>query len=104
MKAVLALFLVVIFSIGTVAAKESPRKIGMKRATQIATKRVRGTISSKELEKEHGRWIYSFDIRTGKNKITEVAVDAYSGKVISVTHESAAAEAKEAKDEKKEKH
>lgn len=104
MKKVSALVLFVIFSFA-LTANAAPKKIGMKRATQIASKRVHGTIKSKELEKEHGRWIYSFDIRTaGKKGITEVAVDAYSGKVISVTHESPAEEAKEAKDEMKEKH
>lgn len=103
MKKIIALLLVALFSIGAFAAEAKP-KIGMKRATEIATKRVHGTIKSKELEKEHGRWIYSFDIRTGKGKITEVAVDAYTGKVISVKTESAADEMKEAKDEMKMKH
>lgn len=72
----------------------------MVKATRIASQRVHGRITSKELEKENGRWIYSFDIRTGKGKITEVAVDAYSGKIVSVTHETPANEAKEAKEEK----
>lgn len=78
-----------------------PKLIGMPRATRIATSRVHGTVKSKELEKEHGKWIYSFDISTGKGKITEVNINAYTGKVISVEHENAAKEAKEAKDEKK---
>ena len=103
MKKITALVLVALFSIGALAADAKP-KIGMKRATQIASKRVHGTIKSKELEKEKGRWIYSFDIRTGKGKITEVAVDAYTGRIISVDVETAADEAKEAKEEKKDKH
>jgi uncharacterized membrane protein YkoI len=103
MKTITALLLVALFTIGTLASDAKP-KIGMKKATLIATKRVHGVVKSKELEKEHGRWIYSFDIRTGKGKITEVAVDAYSGKIISVEKENAADEAREAKDEKKEKH
>lgn len=103
MKKITALLLAVLFSIGALAADAKP-KIGMKRATQIATKRVHGTIKSKELEKEKGRWIYSFDISTGKGKITEVNVDAYTGKVIVVDVENAAKEAKEAKDEKKGNH
>ena len=103
MKKIIALLLVALFSIGAYAAEGKP-KIGMKRATEIATKRVHGTIKSKELEKEQGRWIYSFDISTGKGKITEVAIDAYTGKVTSVKTESAAAETKEAKDEMKMKH
>lgn len=96
--------MVALFGIGAFAAETKPKKIGMARATQIASKRVPGTIKSKELEKEKGRWIYSFDISTGKGKITEVNVDAYTGKIIAVDVENASKEAKEAKDEKKEKH
>jgi len=76
----------------------------MARATKIATKKVHGTVRSKELEHEHGRWIYSFDISTGKRKITEVNVDAYTGKVLAVDVENPAKEAKEARDEMKGKH
>ena len=103
MKKIITLSLAVLLSVGTAAAFSKP-KIGMKRATEIAMKRVHGTIKSKELEKEHGRWIYSFDIRTGKGKITEVEIDAYSGKVINVKAETAADEIKEANDEKKMNH
>ncbi len=95
--------MVALFSIGVFAAEAKP-KIGMAKATQIASKRVRGTIKSKELENEKGRWIYTFDISTGKGKITEVNVDAYTGKIIAVDVENAAKEAKEAKDEKKDDH
>jgi len=80
------------------------KRIGMKRATQIATKRINGRVKSSELEKEKGRWIYSFDISTGKGKITEVNVDAYSGKIIGIEHESAKKEADENKMEMKGKH
>ena len=80
------------------------KRIGMKRATQIATKRIHGRVKSSELEKEKGRWIYSFDISTGKGKITEVNVDAYSGKIIGIEHESAKKEADENKMEMKGKH
>lgn len=103
MKKITALLFVGLFSIGALAAEAKP-KIGMARATQIATKRVHGTAKSKELENEKGRWIYSFDISTGKGKITEVNVDAYTGKIIAVDVENAKKEAKEEKDEKKEKH
>ena len=95
--------MVALFSIGAFAAEARP-KIGMARAMKIASKRVHGTIKSKELEHEKGRWIYSFDISTGKGKITEVNVDAYTGKIIAVDVENSAKEAKEAKGEKKEKH
>ena len=103
MKKIIALFIVLLFSVGAFAAEAKP-KIGMKRATAIARKHVHGTLKSKELEKEKGRWIYSFGFRTGKGKITEVNVDAYSGKVIGIEHENGKKEAAEEKNEKKDKH
>ena len=55
-----------------------------------------GAIREAELEKEHGKLVYSFDIRDPKKSgVEEVLVDAKSGKVVSAKHESAAAEAKE---------
>jgi uncharacterized membrane protein YkoI len=103
MKKVTALLMFALFGLGALTANAQSKKIGMKKATAIATKRVHGTVKSKELEHEGGRWIYSFDIRTGRGKITEVNVDAYTGKVVAVDVENAAKEAKEAKEEKKEK-
>ena len=56
-----------------------------------------GTIKEGELEKEHGRLIWSFDITTPDTKdITEVNVDAMTGEVVAVEKESAESEAKEA--------
>jgi len=47
---------------------------------------------------EHGRLLYSFDIRqSGHPGIEEVQVDARTGKVLGVEHEDAAAEARERK-------
>ena len=77
------------------------KKIGMKRAKEIAMKQASGKIKSSELEKENGKWVYSFDIRNAKGTITEVLVDAYSGKIISVEEESAEKEAEEERMEKK---
>ena len=49
-----------------------------------------GTIKEGELEKEHGKLIWSFDITTPDTKdITEVNVDAITGDVVSVEKESA---------------
>ena len=64
-----------------------------------------GTIKEGELEKEHGKLIWSFDIATPNSPdITEVAVDAITGAVISVENETPAQQAKEkAEDAKKEK-
>jgi hypothetical protein len=64
-----------------------------------------GTVKDSELEKEHGKWIWSFDIATpGTQDIKEVAVDANTGKVLSVETETPEQQAKEkAEDAAKEK-
>lgn len=63
-----------------------------------------GTIQEGELEKEDGKLIWSFDLSTpGTKDITEVAVDAITGTLLSVDHESAAAEAMEKQAEAKKK-
>jgi hypothetical protein len=60
-----------------------------------------GTVKEAELEKEHGKLIWSFDISTPDTAdITEVNVDAMTGQVVSTEHEKAEDEAKEAKKEK----
>jgi len=60
-----------------------------------------GTVKEAEIEKEHGKLIWSFDIATpGTTDITEVNVDAITGKVVAVDKEKAENEAKEAKGEK----
>ena len=62
-----------------------------------------GTISSAELEKEHGKLIWSFDIaKAGSKNITEIHVDAMSGKIISTKSETPRKEANEAAAEAKE--
>lgn len=62
-----------------------------------------GTISSSELEKEHGRLIWSFDIaKPGSADITEIQVSAKSGKIVSTKMETPSKEAKEAAAEAKE--
>lgn len=56
-----------------------------------------GTIKDGELEKEQGKWIWSFDITLpGSADIKEVAVDAMTGKVLEVATETPADQAKEA--------
>src|SRR5262249_38764640 len=63
-------------------------KISMKRARAVALKQVTGgKIESAELENEDGKLIYSFDIRN-RSGITEVNVDAMTGKIIAVQKES----------------
>ena len=59
-----------------------------------------GTIKEEELEREHGKLVYSFDIQaTGQKDITEVQVSAIDGSIVSVEKEDAASETQEKKDE-----
>ena len=61
-----------------------------------------GKIASHELEREKGKLIYSFDIKTaGKSGIDEVNIDAMTGTIVDKSHESPADEAKEAAADKK---
>jgi uncharacterized membrane protein YkoI len=69
------------------------------RSTALA-RVVNGTVKSSELEKENGRLIWSFDIATPKTQnITEVQVDAKTGKIVSTHIETPAKQAKEAQSE-----
>jgi len=56
-----------------------------------------GKIKESELEEESGKLVWSFDITTPKSKnITEVQVDAITGKIVSTEIETPADQAKEA--------
>ncbi|HVE59265.1 MAG TPA: PepSY domain-containing protein [Pyrinomonadaceae bacterium] len=101
MKRTILFLLIAVFGLGTLTADAQTKKIGMKRARAIATKAAAGKIKSSELEKEDGKWIYSFDIRNAKGTITEVNIDVYSGRVISAREENAEKEAEEKRLEKK---
>jgi uncharacterized membrane protein YkoI len=80
-------------------AKQAKISLAAARTTALA-KVPGGEVRSEELEKEHGKLIYSFDIAvSGKSGVTEVNVSAISGKVLSVHHESARTEKKEEKKE-----
>ena len=71
-------------------------------ATAAAQAKVpKGTITSAEIEVEHGKLIYSFDIKTaGKSGIDEVNVDAMTG-AVSLQHETPRDEARERAADKK---
>lgn len=64
-------------------------KITRADAEKTALARVpNGTVKEGELEKEHGKLIWSFDIAVPASQdITEVAVDAISGDIVSVETE-----------------
>ncbi|MBI1802917.1 MAG: PepSY domain-containing protein [Ignavibacteriae bacterium] len=53
-------------------------------AEKAALKKVPGDILTKKTEKEKGKKIYSFEIKTKKGKTVEVDVDAKTNKVIQV--------------------
>lgn len=57
-------------------------KITMIEARAIALKRIPGTITEEDLEKERGVLQYSFDIKTADGKIYDVEIDAESGKIL----------------------
>ena len=73
-------------------------KVSQDAAAKTALAKVpNGTIKESELEKEHGKLIWSFDVSTPDSKdITEVNVDAITGDVVSVEKETP-------EDQKKEK-
>ena len=105
MKKIMLFSLVALFGFGALVAEAKPKLIGMKRAQAIASARARGLkIKAKELEKEGGKWIYSFEFKNRDGSIREVNVNAYTGKIVGVEHENAKKEANEEKTEKKEKH
>jgi uncharacterized membrane protein YkoI len=79
-------------------------KITKERAQEIAIRRAPGTVESGELEREHGKLVYSFDIRNAKGTIDEVQVSAITGKIVRVEHENKKQEEAEKRKEKKEKH
>jgi len=62
--------------------------VSMEKARAIALAKAPGSITSAEYEKEHGTWLYSFDIRGDDRQITEVHVDASTGAILSVEIES----------------
>ena len=63
-----------------------------------------GTIQSGELEREHGKLVWSFDISTRRTKnVTEVQVDAKSGDIVSIKVETPADQAAEAAADKSKK-
>lgn len=89
----------------TQAALQKEAKISEETARATALKEVpTGTVKSSELEREHGKLIYSYDITVpGKTGIDEVNVNAIDGSVVAKQHETPKSEKKEAVQEKKAK-
>jgi uncharacterized membrane protein YkoI len=76
------------------------RKAKVSEASAVAKAKAKiphGTIDALELENEDGKLLWSFDFKVpGKTGIDEVNVNALTGAVGKVVHESPAAEKKEA--------
>ena len=82
----------------THASEDLPKlaKITEPEARKTALARVPGDVKSEELEREHDRLVYSYDIKQpGKPGVEEVQVDAVTGLVVSIVHEDDATERKE---------
>lgn len=77
-------------------------KITEDQAKDVALKRYpNATISSTELERERGRLIYSMELKVpGRTGVQEVNVNAITGKLVNVEHESGKAEKAEERKEK----
>ena len=73
-------------------------KISRAQAEKIAlAKAPNGKIQSAEIENEHHALVWSFDIVTpGSKNVTEVLVNAKSGKIVSIDSETPTDQAKEA--------
>lgn len=71
-------------------SEDAHAKITIDEARDIALAKVPGQVQQEELEKEHGRWIYSFEIRPSGAKdrtIQEVNVAADDGTIVAVETE-----------------
>lgn len=86
------------------AGCESRNLAGQAKITRTEAERIAlqkapgGTVKEGELEREHGKIVWSFDIAVpGQRNITEVQVDAITGDVVSVEQESPEKEANEKK-------
>jgi uncharacterized membrane protein YkoI len=85
------------------AALKAEARISEEAAQKTAlAQEPKGTIKESELEKEHGKLVWSFDIALpGTKDITEIQVDAKTGKIVATEIETAADQAREkAEDEK----
>ena len=91
----------------TAKDKEDPKLLAKAKVTKAEaqktalTKAPDGTVKDAELEEENGKLVWSFDIaRPGTKDITEVQVDAITGKIVLVEVETPKDQAKEAKEDK----
>lgn len=78
-------------------------KVSEAQATATALAKVpRGTVKSVELESEKGTLVWSFDVaRAGTRGVTEIWVDAMTGKIVSLRKETPTEETAERRAEAK---
>ena len=104
------LALVVSAALGLTSAtakdKDDPKLLAKAKISKAAaektalTKAPDGTVKDAELEEENGKLVWSFDIaRPGTKDITEVQVDAITGKIVLVEVETPKDQAKEARED-----
>jgi uncharacterized membrane protein YkoI len=89
----------------TSSAAVTKPKISMQAARASAMRIVhQGSVRSAELETEHGRLLYSFDIELPNRRgVEEVQISAIDGRLLSRKHESPAKEKAEVRAEAREK-
>ena len=95
---ILAAVIYGMLAVGTIAfvhypeleAREMHANIGAEQAREAALRAVPGAVKESDLETEHGRLIYSFEIkRPGQHGITEVNVSAMDGSIVDIHREHA---------------
>jgi hypothetical protein len=107
----LAMGMAMAFTCSAVSAAEAPdpalqaqAKVTEAEAQHTALAKVRhGKIKDGELEMEHGKLVWSFDIAKPKtSSITEIQVSAITGKIVSTKIETVKDQARELKADRKE--
>jgi uncharacterized membrane protein YkoI len=95
MKQVLVFLLFFVVLAPAAAQKKGATELTKEQATKVVREQYKNAvILESELETEHGVKVWSFDLKTDKT-ITEVWVDAHTGKIVKTEKESAAAEKNE---------
>lgn len=86
----------------TQAQLAAQAKVRESEAKRIALKQVpSGSIKTAEIENEKGHLVWSFDIsKPGTRNITEVLVDAKTGRIVSISKENPAQQVAEEKADK----
>jgi uncharacterized membrane protein YkoI len=89
---------VLVAPVGAIAAPDESAKISEAAARATALAQVKGgRVQSAELEREAGKLVWSFDIaRPGSKNVTEIWVDAHTGRILSKKQETPAEQAREA--------